>query len=235
MFEEITAFRHEHKYIEPEINLISAQKRLQQIMKIDEHASEKGFYNVRSLYFDDYHDRYISENCDGVDERMKWRIRVYDRDSSFISLERKIRKSDLISKQSCTINRDVLDRIIRKDINVSESYAPLLNDFIKEMRIHMLHPVVIVEYERIPYVCMEGNTRITFDRNIRSSPELDSLLSDNEIQSRPVLLSGHNLMEVKYSGFLPDHIAHLVEHGRMRRETFSKYYLARKFSYNGGF
>ncbi len=104
MFEELDKFRHEHKYIEPEINLKGMESRIRALMKPDSHTGDKGFYAIRSLYFDDYRDRYLNENIDGTDERSKWRIRIYDRSSGFISLERKIRKSDLISKQSCSIN-----------------------------------------------------------------------------------------------------------------------------------
>ncbi len=233
MFEELSGFRHEHKYVEPEINLLAAQMRLATFMKKDPHVTDKGWYGIRSLYFDDHHDRYLQENIDGVDERMKWRIRIYDRNSGHISLERKIRKSDLIRKQTYVIDRAVFDAIMADDVQISDSNPPLLNMFITDMRTGALHPRIIVEYERTPFVCREGNTRVTIDRNIRSSSEIREFLSDKELSSRPVLLSGQNLIEVKYDAFLPDHIAHAIEHGRMRRETFSKYSLARRFSYNG--
>lgn len=234
MFEDITRFRHEHKYIEPEINLIGMQQRLSALMKKDPHVSDKGCYSIRSLYFDDYRDRFLNENIDGVDERSKWRIRIYDRSTEHISLERKIRKSDLISKQSCTIDICTYEKLINKTAMIDEDNPPLLNFFIKEIRGSGLRPVVIVEYERTPFVHSSGNTRVTIDRNIRSSSETGAFLEDRHLNARPVLPKGYNLIEVKYDAFLPDQIAHATEHGRMRRETFSKYYLARKFTYNGG-
>ncbi len=234
MFEDITRFRHEHKYIEPEINLIGMQQRLSALMKKDPYVSDKGCYSIRSLYFDDYRDRFLNENIDGVDERSKWRIRIYDRSTEHISLERKIRKSDLISKQSCTIDICTYEKLINKTAMIDENNPPLLNLFIKEIRGSGLHPVVIVEYERTPFVHSSGNTRVTIDRNIRSSSEISAFLEDRRLNARPVLSSGQNLIEVKYDAFLPDQIAHAIEHGRMRRETFSKYYLARKFTFNGG-
>ena len=233
MFEDIKKFRHEHKYIEPEINLVGMQQRLGALMKKDPHVSEKGYYSIRSLYFDDYRDRFLNENIDGVDERSKWRIRIYDRSSDRISLERKIRKSDLISKQSCVIDICTFEKLIQKTANIDENNPPLLNLFIKEIKTSGLHPAVIVEYERTPFVHSSGNTRVTIDRNIRSSSETDAFLEDMQLNARPVLPKGYNLIEVKYDAFLPDQIAHATEHGRMRRETFSKYYLARKFPYNG--
>lgn len=226
-------FRHEHKYIMPEHELMAIEHRLSAFMCSDPHVSDEGVYSIRSLYFDDYHDRYLYENIDGVDERSKWRIRVYDRSSDYISLERKIRKGDMISKQSCVIDEGVYRLVKNGKSAIDKGNPPLLNMFIEEIKMHILHPAVIVEYERTPFVCNSGRTRITFDRNIRSSPDVDALLSDRDIASRPVLVSGQNLLEVKYDSFLPDHIAHAIGTGRMRRETFSKYYLARRFPYNG--
>lgn len=233
MFEEVKCFRHEHKYIETKSNLTGIESRLDLLMKKDRHVGGKGFYSIRSLYFDDYSDRFLYENIAGVDERTKWRIRIYDQNDGYISLERKIRKSDLTAKQSCSIDMVTFDRIMARTIGIYPENPPLLNLFIREMKTRSLHPAIIVEYERMPYVCAEGNTRITIDRNIRSSSELASFLEDRPLISRPVLLSGRDLLEVKYDMYLPDQIAHAIEHGRMRRETFSKYYLARKFCYNG--
>ncbi|MCR5592023.1 MAG: polyphosphate polymerase domain-containing protein [Lachnospiraceae bacterium] len=233
MFEELSQYRHEYKYIENDVNMISIRSRMRALMKRDSHTDERGYYSIRSLYFDDYNDRFLRENIDGVDERMKWRIRIYDRKSDFISLERKVRKSGLISKQSCAISLDDYYSVMAGRAEISSSNPPLFNLFIKDMRTSAVSPAMIVEYEREPFICSQGNTRVTFDRNIRSSSEVDALLSDRPLSSRPVMLAGQHLMEVKYDAFLPDYIAHAIEHGRMRQMTFSKYYLARKFPYNG--
>lgn len=62
---------------------------------------------------------------------------------------------------------------------------------------------------------------------------MDAFLTGGALNARPVLPPGQDLLEVKYDDLLPGYIADAIEHGRMRRETFSKYYLARKFPYNG--
>ncbi len=233
MFEELTGYRHEYKYIEPETVLIALEQRLAVIMNKDPHVNKTGDYHIRSLYFDDYDNRFLYENINGVDERQKWRIRIYNGDRSHMVLERKIRKHDLIKKQSCTLDEDFFNGILQKTADITAGTPPLLNMFISEMKMHMLRPAVIVEYERTPFVYHEGNTRVTIDRNIRSSSDFDLFLSDGALNSRSVLQNGQNLIEVKFDMFLPDHIRHTIEHGRMRRETFSKYYLARKFPYKG--
>ncbi len=232
MFREDTKFRHEFKYVEPELRLKASELRLSSFMKKDSHAGDKGFYSIRSLYFDDHFDSFLEENICGVDEREKWRIRIYDRSSSFISLERKMRKADMIAKDSCAISADLFNDLMKGKASISDANDPLLNLFIINSKTKGLHPVIIVEYERTPFAAKEGNTRVTFDRHIRSSFELDALLADRELASRPVLQTGQNLLEVKFDAFLPDHIGHAIETGHMRRETFSKYYLARKFSFS---
>ncbi|MCR5688326.1 MAG: polyphosphate polymerase domain-containing protein [Lachnospiraceae bacterium] len=232
MFEELSGFRHEHKYIERYADIVAIRSRIRALMKPDPHAT-LGRYSIRSLYFDDYGDRFLMENANGVDERLKWRIRIYDRNAGRISLERKARKSSLVSKQTCLIDTDMFAAVMSGKASISDRNPPLFNLFIKEMKTSALHPAAIVEYEREPFVCPAGNTRVTFDMNIRSSSETDAFLADRPIDSRPVLLAGQSLLEVKFDAFLPDHIAHAIEHGRMRQTTFSKYYLARRYPFSG--
>ena len=227
-----SGWRHEHKYIEPEINLVSIEKRLVKVMKRDPHVPGSGYYSVRSLYFDDYDNRYLDDNVNGLGNREKWRIRIYNADSGRISLECKMKWIDLVAKKSCTISISTFNKIMDRSAKIDSDNPALLNRFITEMQTRYLRPSIIVEYERTPFVCHAGNTRVTIDRNIRSSSDIDSFL-EGRINARSVLLKGQNLIEVKYDAFLPDHLAHTIEHGRMRRETFSKYYLARKFTYKG--
>lgn len=232
MFDEKRHYRHEFKYVQPESRLLPAELRLSSFMSKDKHAGEKGFYSIRSLYFDDYSDSFLEDNIRGTDDREKWRIRIYDRNSGFISLERKMRKADLISKDSCSISEECFRSLLSGKASISGNNHPLLNVFILNVKTKGLHPVIIVEYERTPFIAKEGNTRVTFDRNIRSSSELDALLADRELMSRPVMEKGQNLLEVKFDAFLPDHIGHAIETGHMRRETFSKYYLTRKYAFS---
>ena len=81
--------------------------RLSSFMKKDSHAGDKGFYSIRSLYFDDHFDSFLDENISGVDEREKWRIRIYDRSSSFISLERKIIHCSSIIKSTLMLKIEI--------------------------------------------------------------------------------------------------------------------------------
>ena len=106
---------------------------------------------------------------------------------------------------------------------------PLLRKLTLQMMTRRLRPVVIVEYERIPYVYKNGNVRITLDTNIRSSCAVDRFLEE-QIPNRPVMPAGQQLLEVKYDEYLPDFIYRALQLHSLRQTAFSKYYICRKYT-----
>ena len=62
---------------------------LRAVAHLDPHAGERGYYQIRSLYFDNIADKALREKIDGVSEREKFRIRYYDGNTSVIHLEKK--------------------------------------------------------------------------------------------------------------------------------------------------
>ena len=75
-------------------------------------------------------------------------------------------------------------------------------DLAVEERMNALHPVAIVDYDRIPFVYEHGNVRITFDMNIRAKKAAD--VFDTIAPSYDILGTDLLIMEVKYTEFLPD-------------------------------
>ncbi len=105
---------------------------------------------------------------------------------------------------------------------------PLLAKFFLWQELKDLKPKVIVEYDRIPFICPEGNVRITLDINIRSSGRVEDFMGE-KILTRPIMPVGGHLLEVKYDEFLPDYIYRSIQMRGLSQTTFSKYYLCRKF------
>ena len=89
------------------------------------------------------------------------------------------------------------------------------------MAVRLMHPAVIVDYDRVPYVYMPGdaNVRVTFDSNIKSVKDVQSFL-DAEIRGRGVLPAGYALMEVKFDDFLPDEVHGLLQLDGLTASTF---------------
>lgn len=223
-------FRHEFKYLCTDAQLTILKSRLKGIMPKDSHVGPDGVYHIKSLYFDDRNDRCFWENEDGVAPREKYRIRIYENSSAKISLECKRKENDKIHKTSCELTMEQFEYLAYGKGNIPFETLPPLAQKLQILRMTTgMEPKVIVAYERTPYVYKNGNVRITFDRNITSSTQVDQFFSE-EVKKRPILPAGMQLLEVKYDEYLPDHIYHALILDNMQRTNFSKYYLCRKYS-----
>jgi len=221
-------YRHELKYVISAAQIPLLKSRIANLMKPDPHAGADGIYNIRSLYFDDYSNRCYYENENGTDPREKFRIRIYNHSADRITLECKRKEKGKTQKTSCPLTLDQADQLIQgKPLPQIDMLPPLLRKFILEMRTKGLHPVVIVEYERIPYVYKNGNVRVTFDTQISSSPNVTDFFSDT-LPKRPIMSVGQHLMEVKFDEYLPDFIYRSLNLGKLQQTAYSKYYLCRK-------
>lgn len=203
--------------------------RLSHIMEPDSHMGPDQQYNIRSIYFDDYYDSCMSENEAGVNERVKFRIRVYDQSSDLIRLEAKYKKNGMTKKESVRISPDLCHRLMdgqRPELMECDGNK-VLNLLYINMHRYLMQPKVIVEYDRTVFVNRAGNVRITFDKNIRASRQVDLFFEDN-LYAIPVLELGMHVLEIKYDELLPDQIASAVELGNLDQTAFSKYYLSRR-------
>lgn len=222
-------FRHELKYLITTAQVQMLKSRLTGILSPDSHAVG-GSYRIRSLYFDDYDDRCFYENENGVDPREKFRIRIYNGSTDRITLECKRKERGKTLKTACPLSLEQTKQLMRGiPIGDIAGQPPLLQKLTVRMLTARMRPVVMVEYDRVPYVYRLGNVRITLDTNISSSSEIHRFL-EPDIPRRPVLPLGQQLLEVKYDEFLPDHIYRSLSLNNLSQTAFSKYYLCRKYT-----
>ena len=205
------------------------RNRIDHLLSPDTHAGSSGTYSVRSLYFDDYQNSCFYENENGTDPREKFRIRIYNGSADRIMLECKRKERGKTQKTTCPLNREqTLTLMQGKCLPDTEKAPQLLRKLTLQMQTRRLRPVVIVEYDRIPYVCPNGNVRVTLDTNISASRAISEFL-EAQIPKRPVLARGQQLLEVKYDGFLPVYVFQSLQLGNLRQTAFSKYYICRKY------
>ena len=223
-------YRHELKYVVSAAQIPLLKSRISGLMQKDPHTGEDGYYNIRSLYFDDYGNRCYYENENGTDPREKFRIRIYNHSADRITLECKRKERGKTQKISCPLTKQQAEQLMYgKPLQLTDTLPPLLKKFTLEMLTQRLQPVVIVEYERIPYIYKHGNVRVTFDTQIASSTNITDFFSD-ELPQRPIMPIGQHLMEVKFDEYLPDFIYRHLNLGVLQQTAFSKYYLCRKFT-----
>ena len=89
----IAKSRHEYKFSVNEKDLLMLGMRLEPLIAKDAHVGEQGYYHIRSIYFDDYHNSSFYSNEAGVDPRVKYRIRIYNAGDASIKLEKKIKEN----------------------------------------------------------------------------------------------------------------------------------------------
>lgn len=224
-------YRHEYKYPLTRGQILIEDAKISAIAMKDEHAGDKGCYNIRSLYFDDYEDSCYMDNVNGVDRREKYRIRIYNHSKSFIHLEMKQKIWGKTHKEACVISLSQCEQLMKGQIPADiEPEQKVLHKLAYLMAVKLMRPVVIVDYDRVPYVyrTQDANVRVTFDSNITSCSDTDAFF-DEKVSGRGVLPIGQALMEVKFDSFLPDEIYSLLQLNGLSVSTFSKYYLCRKF------
>lgn len=204
-------YRHEYKYLISRADAELLKLRLPHIMERDPHAGETGRYTIRSLYFDDFNGSAFYEKVDGISERTKYRIRFYNYDSSVIKLERKEKLGNLTRKAAQTITKNDARAL---EYTLTSGCPDNPDGLTRELQLACrgkgLRPKVLVDYDRTPFICNAGNTRITIDENLRTRPYIAHLFASPRAMI-PVLEPNQVILEVKFDDFLPGYLADALE------------------------
>ena len=199
--------RHEYKYLISRADAELLKLRLPYVMERDPHAGKDGRYTIRSLYFDDVNAAAYYEKIDGLDNRAKYRIRFYNYDGSNIKLEKKEKLGNLTRKTAQTITKNDARAL---EYALSAGCPDTTEGLTEELRIACasrgLRPKVLVDYDRTPFLCKAGNTRITIDENLRTRPYIAHLFASPRAMT-PVLEPDQVILEVKFDDFLPGYLA----------------------------
>lgn len=221
--------RHELKYYLNGLEAAVLGRRLSALMAPDPNAGPDGSYSVRSLYFDDYFDTSLAENLAGLDNRVKYRLRIYDMDPTEVKLERKAKVDGLTGKRAAILDRCQAGRIMAGDLDwMATSGEALLMDFYLANRTRILSPKVVVDYRRRAFAADAGDTRITIDSSIKTSVAgLD--MFDPGLAMADAFARGISILEVKFDAFLPEHIARSIQLGSRERQSASKFAVSRLY------
>jgi hypothetical protein len=198
-------FRNEYKYlIGPKLTDI-LRARVGAIMLPDKHNG--GVYDVHNLYLDDSYDTFYYAKHHGALVRNKYRLRFYNGDKSFIRLERKHKEGHLSYKTATPVTAEQYEQIHSGDFEFTSLLQhPIWQELHTIHRLRTLRPAADYVYRRAAYVLPAGDTRITFDTGKHFPP----------------------IMELKFTGYLPEIIRNLISGMRLQRVAVSKYCLARE-------
>ncbi len=224
--------RHELKYLIGQRQYLVLKSALKGVLTLDPHAERQGGeYAIRSLYFDTVFDSAYYDKLNGVKDRDKYRMRIYNLSQTDIFMECKTKVGNYISKRSVKIPRSLADRLIAADADGLEFTSNgLLRDVFREMRINLLHPVVIVDYDREPFLHPAEEVRITFDKNLRTGLRSTDIF-DPHIPTIPVFDDDMMVLEVKFNRSLPQYIADIISFScpEAVQTAVSKYTMCRRY------
>lgn len=219
-------YRSEIKYIISRTEYETLRVLLRSVLTPDAYMASPDGYRIRSLYFDSATDTDYWEKLDGVQNRKKIRLRIYDPNTQSVKLEIKNRFGNNNLKQTLPISRKDAESLIAGDYDVLANYhTPVANRAWQIMRPQLYTPRTIVEYDREAYTYPQFDIRITFDKNVRAAS------SDRLFEENPALISVFEeptiILEVKFNEFLPKFISDMLACCKGSMTSVSKYCLAR--------
>lgn len=211
-------YRYEIKYLISNNDFNFLKHNLNSLLIKDSHCIGD-FYTISSIYFDDYNKTSYRQVSDGISERWKYRIRFYNYDDSYISLEKKYKVNGMTNKRSIRITKEKLESILSNNVKITKNNDSLLNEFILKIKTNLLKPLILIEYDRIPYTYKLGNVRITLDYNIRYTNKFDDIFNDK----KRVYYLNEKILEVKYNNLIPSFITYKIKLNHLEQTSFSKF------------
>ncbi|HRG58745.1 MAG TPA: polyphosphate polymerase domain-containing protein [Bacteroidia bacterium] len=227
--------RYERKYLVNNEFLEPMRKRFMPFLVPDLNADStelKSEYTVRSIYFDTPHFDSLSEKNEGLENRLKLRIRGYNSYFSgcevFLEIKRKL--GNRIAKNRAITLYDLLEKTLETGElkrSIGKSSEHMKEDaarFLYHLHREAQRPVNLVVYDREPYHGkFDPGVRITFDKNIRAAvfPHLSELFTNEGLT---YVWKDAFILEIKYfEGGMPSWCKSIIQEFEIKHEALSKY------------
>jgi len=224
--------RKELKYFISYAQYISIANTLRKILNPDRHNKNGKGYFVRSLYFDTLDNKSFEEKMAGIENKIKYRLRVYDINTAWVKFEIKSKFNDSSVKEAALIRRKDAIEIQNQNYEVLYNNDPILKKAYRDFKKQHYRPVVVVEYEREAYTYDFNDIRIVFDKDLRATASnLDIFDKKSFLTSK--IKKGLVVMEIKYNNFIPRFIKKILQIPSFERSAISKYCIGRLDVYDG--
>jgi len=197
------------------------KNQLRLVMNRDLHAdSDTGEYAVSSIYFDDVYCSRVGDKADGIEYHQKYRVRSYAGADS--RLEFKTKVGVLTAKETLWLTDAMRSGLLAADAELLEAHLDerLIADVYVRMKLDDLRPTLVIDYRREAFTFPEGDVRITFDKDVEAC-----LFESDRGFRRRILEPSQMILEVKYTGYLPEVLRKIVFYRNYQVVSYSKYYM----------
>lgn len=228
MIQNMKVKRKELKYYISYKEYVTLSNLLRKTLQQDKHNQKHlGGYFIRSLYFDNFNNKAFEDKMAGIEERFKYRLRIYDTNAKWVKFEIKNKSNDVVMKETASISREDANEIQNMNYEVMLKYNnPILHKAYVEFKKSQYYPVVLVDYLREAFTHDANKIRIVFDRFLKSSSLQLDIFKPNPILI-PQLKKDTIIMEVKYNNFIPKFIKQIIQIPSFERSAISKYCIGR--------
>ena len=223
--------RHELKYLISRQQAALLQNRLRPFLTLDPHSLDHSLgYQVTSLYFDDYQLSSYFEKLDGVEERIKFRLRTYNFDPQVINFETKIKKGELCQKSAIALDSTQYQQLKKGNFAQLQKQNP---DLALAAQLKLLTPRLVIDYQRLAFIKPDSNDlRITFDDHLQISHSSFDLFTPEAHAWQTVLPPHLLILEVKYNQYFPIFLSQLFSAFPLHQIAVSKYIFCQQLARN---
>ncbi len=197
-------------------------ENLKKILNEDTYG-ENGYYNVRSLYFDNENDQDYIDKLENAEIRKGIRLRIYTPMDKMAKLEIKRKNKDNQQKSSLKITRSDAIEIINGNYEVLKKYStPVADELYKVMIEENYRPVTVINYHRKAFDSRSLGIRITIDSNITyNNYEFD--IFDEKLPLYNLSSVGENVLEIKTENNIPEYLEEILDKVPKIGKPSSKY------------
>lgn len=218
--------RHEIKLLISYADYLRMYSVISAALERDSHSVDGGYF-IRSIYLDDDAETAYYQKAAGVDDRRKYRIRCYNLDRSFVVLECKEKRGQLVSKYSAVLDHTDAEKLAAGDFSVlSERQELACREIYSASKTRRLFSAAMVDYHREAFVYPVSDVRITFDKQLHSGICFNGLF-DGSALTLPVFMNNSVILEVKYDTIFPSFIRSMIPFDLGEPISVSKYNLCR--------
>ena len=185
-------------------------------------ADAFGLTSIRSLYYDTPNYRLIRTSLEKPAFKEKIRLRSYGLPTPFspVFLELKRKAQGIVYKRRIETTIEEAKSFFETgrafaDTQIAREIA-YFRDFYGNLR-----PSCLIVYERTAYTAPEHALRVTIDRAPRYNFDEPSLT--NPSGGIPLLAMGECILEIKTLDAIPLWLSHVLDEGKIRKTSFSKY------------
>jgi hypothetical protein len=226
--------RFELKYVIDPARLRAIRDYARTYLRLDENANPafENAYPIHSIYLDGPGLPLANGTLDGLKNRFKLRIRYYDdKPDSPVFFEIKRRVNQAILKQRAPVRRDRAPRLIAGQwpdpgdlLNPANPRQYQALQQFCELRERLdARGRCIVSYYREAWVTPDNNSvRVTFDRNLVSTPYDGRIVCGDLNRAQPIDIGGV-VLELKFTDRFPTWMRNMVHVFNLQSCSLPKY------------